>query len=117
FSPVSLLTRHSLLFLFAGTPTTAISSLSYTTGVAEQARPVLRTWPNPATSTLQVELPLGLAAPQAMELIDATGRAMPMPAHVRLGNVLALDVSALPSGAWVLRVLTQGGTFIARFVR
>lgn len=87
------------------------------TGVAEQAMQMLRSWPNPATSTLHVELPLGWTAPQAMELIDATGRLIHVPAHAHHGNVLTLDVSVLPSGAWALRVLTQGGTFIARFVR
>lgn len=88
-----------------------------TTGVEETARPALRTWPNPATATLHVELPSGWAAPRTMELIDAAGRLAQVPAHARHGNVLALDVSTLRSGNWTLRLRTEGGTFIARFVR
>lgn len=87
------------------------------TGVAELASHVLRSWPNPATTVLHVELPAGAETPQAMELMDAAGRAVRMPAHARHGNVLTLNVSTLAPGTWALGGSTAGGTFIVRFVR
>jgi hypothetical protein len=70
--------------------------------------------PNPATDKLWVDLP---DAPISVTCIDATGRAQALKNFQHTNRTLELDVSSLPSGMNLLRIVTRSGNHTVRFVK
>ena len=70
----------------------------------------VRVFPNPSSAVLIVEA--GQLAPRRYALIDATGqRVLDRPF---VGGTAQLDVSALPGGWYVLRLVTDSGVYATR---
>lgn len=83
-------------------------------GLAERSTALLRAWPNPAANELSIA---GLSTgPCALDLFDATGRAV----FQHQGNIttepFTLDVRAVPPGAYHLRLVQHGRTYRAAVV-
>lgn len=77
---------------------------SASTGVNEVAASELRTYPNPATAALFVDLST-LEGRSEVELVDATGR---VALRTSSGNsLLQLDVNSVASGMYTLNVRTS----------
>ena len=73
----------------------------------------LRLWPNPATSVLQVSN--GGTDIDYVTVLDLEGRTLlRKEAH---SNALMLDVSALPSGSYLLEAVCKGQVSTAKFVK
>lgn len=71
---------------------------------------VLRTWPNPADTWIYLSFESEKIAPKAVELWSVGGhKVADLPASTRV-----IDVSDLPAGVYLLRVITSGGTMTKR---
>ncbi|HEX2617987.1 MAG TPA: T9SS type A sorting domain-containing protein, partial [Flavobacteriales bacterium] len=86
-----------------------------TTGIddLEGSTEALSVWPNPATDRLTIALPSTNA--RTAEVLDASGRVV-LTSPVRVTNN-TLDVSALSSGAYTVRLTGGEGVRTARFVK
>ncbi|MCI1752632.1 MAG: T9SS type A sorting domain-containing protein [Flavobacteriales bacterium] len=78
------------------------STLSATLGITQQG------------GSVTVSLPAGIGAGE-MLVYDAMGRVVKQAAVT--GRVVSFDVSALPTGAYTVRLLNGGGVLPARFVK
>ena len=74
-------------------------------------------WPNPANERINITLPFISAEAIEVELIDATGRIVPVQPTSTSMNVLTLDVTTLTSGAWIVRITSKKGMYTGRFIR
>jgi hypothetical protein len=90
----------------------AIDNLS--TGIGSRVATELRYWPDPSTDKLWVDLP---DAPLSITATDATGRTRALLNFQHTSRTLELDVSALPSGLNVLRIMTRSGSHTIRFIK
>lgn len=82
-------------------------------GIAET--PVTRritVHPNPCTDQLRVDLPTDQRV-STIECIDAAGRR----SKVTLHGSSTIDTSALPQGAYMLRIVTHRATLLAHFIK
>lgn len=70
--------------------------------------------PNPATDKLWVDLP---DAPISVTAIDATGRTHALQNFQHRDRTLELDVSTLPSGVNMVRILLPSGNLTIRFIK
>jgi hypothetical protein len=91
--------------------TTTVSEEAYSRASPTQ-HPAFR--PNPATDKLWVDLP---ETPISLTCIDATGRAQALKNFQHTNRTLELDVSALPSGVNMLRIMTTSGNHVIRFIK
>ncbi len=84
-------------------------------GVQEEAQPAsMRVYPNPAVEVLYVQIAqerVGVGA--QLEIFDALGRVHR--SEQMNGSVKSLDLSALSTGIYWLRVLAEGRTLTAKF--
>jgi len=74
----------------------------WTTDASELSAPAVAVWPNPASGWLRVECP----GPFEASLLDLAGRQL---ASQRGSDALTLELSALPAGLYLLRVLHPDG--------
>jgi hypothetical protein len=72
--------------------------------------------PNPASTTLRVALP-GTTRSVEHWVSDLSGRVLRQGPLVRERDALGLDVADLPSGVYLLVVITEQGRYRARFVK
>ncbi len=78
---------------------------SASTGVSEVSNSTLRTYPNPATTALFVDLS-ALEGRSEVELVDATGR---VALRTSSGNsLLQVDVNTVATGMYTLTVRNNG---------
>lgn len=75
----------------------------------------LRVYPNPATTTLTIELPANTATISTVELIDITGRIFKMEVSM-MNDRAVLDLNGLPNGTYMVRAVAEDDTFISRVV-
>lgn len=80
------------------------------TGVEEGAETALRLWPNPAATEVRASVP-GSASVRLW--LYTTSGALMMQTSAE-GDTASMDVSALPSGAYVVRVDAAGSTVAVR---
>ena len=73
-------------------------------------------WPNPAMDMLRMTTPIVLSNAAAVTIIDALGRAVHPPTSIN-GNLITVNVHALPAGSYTLRILDAGSSFTGRFAR
>jgi hypothetical protein len=77
-----------------------------------------RLFPNPVASTLFVQLDGAASQVQGTVITDATGKTHLTNAHrVESENELALDVSGLQEGLYLLRLQTPQGNYTLRFLK
>ncbi|MBD0257093.1 MAG: T9SS type A sorting domain-containing protein [Cytophagales bacterium] len=77
-----------------------------------------RVHPNPVADQLTVRLPFGVAGVQATTVTDATGNVRLRNAHRPAGeNQLQIATGGLPKGIYLLRLHTDQGSRVVRFVK
>jgi hypothetical protein len=76
-------------------------------GTREQARSVLRMWPQPATGIVFVEAP---SAIRSLALVDATGRTVQVPVSIDRDRA-ELDLHTLQKGHYLVLTLTDVGRY------
>lgn len=80
----------------------------------------LELWPNPGHGRLHVELPAGAAGEALLVLSDALGRTVLLKdiaaASAGSRSPLTLDLSAMPAGLYLIRVLAGRGQWQARYL-
>lgn len=76
-------------------------------------------WPNPVKDVMTLELSPAVVHPAYVRIYDATGRFMYNEKIIfnREGRRFALDVASLPSGFYVVSLVTEQGTFEVRVVK
>jgi hypothetical protein len=78
----------------------------------------VRVHPNPVADRLTVQLPFGVAGVQATTITDATGNVRLHNAHRVAGaNELQISTGGLPEGFYLLRLQTDQGNRVVRFVK
>lgn len=78
-----------------------------TMGTLEQARSVLRIWPQPAAGIVYVEAP---SAIRSLALVDATGRTVQVPVSIDRDRA-ELDLHTLQKGHYLVLTLTDVGRY------
>jgi ELWxxDGT repeat protein len=74
--------------------------------------------PNPVLDLLTVQLPFGVAGVKATVITDATGNVRLSNAHRTAGeNQLQIAAGGLPEGFYLLRLQTDQGSRVVRFVK
>jgi len=92
---------------------TAVSTIDLFTGIDEEAViPTVNIYPNPTSGILNLT---GVGAAATAEVIDAMGRVVLRPAMQQGSSMV--DVSSLPTGAYLIRVLDNQGLRMGRFVK
>lgn len=86
------------------------------TGLVEQVSGVLRLWPSPTRALLNVALP-AISGPVDLRIHAADGKLVRQERRAASGEVLAVDVSGLPAGTFMLTLATQDGSWSQRFVK
>ncbi len=82
-------------------------------GSLQSTQSGLRIYPNPAHSTLSIELPAGSKKVTSIRIRDLAGRiVLRSPAAELLGSPLLVDVLSLPAGLYLLEVAQQDGTIL-----
>ena len=77
----------------------------------------LRAEPNPAIGPVRITLPFtSYAEPGAVEVLNTLGRIMPVASSVQYDGTIALDLSDLPNGTYVVRVREHFGAGVVRVV-
>lgn len=84
-------------------------------GVADSKWRNLHVYPNPATTTLTIELPANTATISNVELIDLTGRVSKLKASV-LNGLAVLDFNGLSNGTYMVRVVAEDDIYVSRVV-
>jgi hypothetical protein len=74
----------------------------------------LTLFPNPASGLIQVAVP-NMTPGAMVQIHDAKGELMRQ--HITEGPTLSLDVSGLPAAVYIMRVITQDGVAVGRFVK
>lgn len=78
-----------------------------------EGRPMLSVFPNPGTNELRIE---GLAdVPADIEILDTQGKTIGLKKSYENGE--PMDISELQQGIYLLRVSTQDGVYLLRFVK
>jgi hypothetical protein len=102
---------------FTVTVTSTTARLASGEWFEEAALVNARLFPNPVAGALTVQLE-GAAQVQATVITDATGKTHLTNAHrVESENELAIDVSALKEGLYLLRLQTPQGNHTLRFLK
>ncbi len=83
------------------------------TSVPDVAAARMLVWPNP-TDDGRVFIDAGDVAVRTIEVLDATGRIVAVPAPV--GSPLIVDIGGRPSGAYIIRLFTDSGTTMVRLL-
>ena len=87
-------------------------------GLLEIARPMeLSTWPVPVTDHLNITLPSDLSRNARVEVIDALGAVVREDNTGSNQSLLTMNVVALPSGLYFVRITDAGRVFASRFVK
>ena len=87
-------------------------------GLLEIARPTeLSTWPVPVTDHLNITLPSDLSRNARVEVIDALGAVVREDNTGSNQSLLTMNVVALPSGLYFVRITDAGRVFASRFVK
>lgn len=82
-----------------------------------QAASELRIFPNPAQTQVTVELPGQAAAWRFVELLDAQGRTVAAPqAAPAAGSRFTMGLEGVAPGAYLVRLVTEAGTFTRRLI-
>ncbi|UPL50142.1 T9SS type A sorting domain-containing protein [Hymenobacter sublimis] len=81
--------------------------------VRSASLPVVALYPNPTTGRLQVDLPAGPATIRVLSVLGQELRVYSVPG----GRSAQLDLSAYPSGLYLIQISTAGGTTTQRVVR
>jgi ELWxxDGT repeat protein len=78
----------------------------------------VRLHPNPVADQLTVQLPFGVAGVQTTAVADVRGNALLQNAHRATGaNELQIATGSLPKGFYLLRLQTDQGNRVVRFVK
>jgi ELWxxDGT repeat protein len=78
----------------------------------------VRLHPNPVADRLTVQLPFGVAGVQTTAVADVRGNALLQNAHRATGdNELQIATGSLPKGFYLLRLQTDQGSRVVRFVK
>lgn len=85
---------------------------SFMVGLKDEEKPVFAVHPNPASSTLAIELPTGWTNP-SLELCDMNGRVL----RSMIGRIGSIDISMLAPSAYVLRIREASTTLSTRFIK
>lgn len=81
-----------------------------------QAHAQLVAWPNPSVDKVNIRFPAVLSAAATIEILDALGRSV-RPSITIAGDLITVDVSAMPSGTYTLRAFDAGTSHTGRFAR
>ena len=72
-------------------------------------------WPNPAADVVNISLPFAPSQRARVELIDELGRSATVAVSFT-GHAMQLELRALATGAWVVRIVDGEHSAVARFV-
>ncbi|MEZ4967235.1 MAG: DUF3500 domain-containing protein [Saprospiraceae bacterium] len=87
------------------------------TGVAQPERTIpLTVFPNPATGTISINLPVTAKDATVTVINSATGQAVSQTQHLN-GATIDYDISRLPKGAYILKVREAGAVYIGKVSR
>ena len=81
-----------------------------------QANAQLVAWPNPSVDKVSMRFPTVLSAGATIDILDALGRSV-RPSITIAGDLITVDVSAMPSGTYTLRAFDAGTSHTGRFAR
>ena len=86
---------------------------------ARQPVPQLKIFPNPASTTLRVELPKGLQPGARLHISSAAGQLLTQQNVRALSGTEEVDISRLPVGLYFLQVFSQEGQLLgnSKFVK
>lgn len=76
----------------------------------------LRLFPNPTSTILTLELPAFMTSDLTVELLNVTGQTLQFVDTERNGNRLRMNVSALPSGLYWVKVQLEGTIVVRKVV-
>lgn len=95
----------------------ACGATTFVMGMDEHARIALFTAPNPVQGQCIIRGLSTLGPSARFTLLDASGRAVPLPAMRRMGDDEALlDLSGVAPGSYAVQVLGAGGTAVGRLL-
>lgn len=77
----------------------------------------LNIYPNPATDVLNISMPQAYCGNTNVAIYDITGRIVMQYTFVIRSNYFPVDISTLPSGVYLLRINTETGSLINKFVK
>lgn len=77
----------------------------------------MRVYPNPATSTVNIELAQNLGENATIEIYDMTGKLLHSRPHNLLETNASLNIDFLASGVYTLKVQTETSTFTQQLVK
>lgn len=106
-------TTYHYRFVAAGNGTTNSPDATFSTtnlGVQDASAGALTVYPNPASGTVRVELPQGLAK-VSLNLFSLTGQRLQVPVQALGSGQYQIDIASLPAGNYWL--VAQEGTFRA----
>ena len=81
-----------------------------------QAHAQLVAWPNPSVDKVNIRFPALLSTGATIDILDALGRSV-RPSITIAGDLITVDVSAMPSGTYTLRAFDAGTSHTGRFAR
>lgn len=81
-----------------------------------QAYAQLVAWPNPSVDKVNIRFPTVLSAGATIDILDALGRSV-RASLTLAGDLITVDVSAMPSGTYTLRAFDAGTSHTGRFAR
>jgi hypothetical protein len=103
------------LFL-SGDTTVTLSMEPYSTVITEKSElKNINIWPNPVSETLNITIPAGFAG-GSIEILNLQGTSLKTfyPKHQ---EIFALSVKEIPSGIYLVKLISQKNYFIQRFVK
>lgn len=92
----------------------AVFTVADIAGVATLARPMLQLYPNPVGQVLNVRLES--QGPVRVTVFDSLGREMNLDTSMNAGAT-ALQVGDLAAGIYILRCITEAGTWSTKFLK
>ncbi len=95
-------------------------AFSFTTqggvGIDTPVKETFRVYPNPARRYVNIALPFVMAGQAQIQIVDLTGREVLSHTLNLLGQTSRIDVSELPGGVFMLRVISAGNTFVQKLI-
>jgi N-acetylneuraminic acid mutarotase len=86
-----------------------------TSGIADINAGTIKLYPNPATSSVEVEIPAGINN-GTVKVIDLLGKTI-METKFDATDSYMLNISTLPQGMYIVTVSSQNDTYIGRLVK
>ncbi|HWY98068.1 MAG TPA: T9SS type A sorting domain-containing protein, partial [Bacteroidia bacterium] len=108
--------------IHAATSTSSRSNTQHN-GTITAVRPIINTdaitvYPNPATQNLNIKFSYAKAATAKINIVDVTGRVlMESGCEATSGGTMSLNISALPTGVYFVKVTANNSFQVVKFVK